>query len=201
MKARPPPYEIFFNPLAATGPSERELIGFAYVCSKYGHGKQKRDDGRRYFDHPKGAAWIYIHELGGRDARIICVTLLHDVPEDTYLLSPYRLALNFGEDIALDTLALKKLPKDKETVEQYLGRIIDRGPRAILAKLLDCLDNLRDLAGCTPEKRAKTIEEKQKYHLRILVPALRKCGANYAPLATEIEKLLKSAIADARGLA
>lgn len=63
---RPPCYELFFAALAVVlSPGEYERIQFAYFISKYGHAKQLRDDGARYFDHPKAATWIYIDELGG----------------------------------------------------------------------------------------------------------------------------------------
>ncbi|MGB4076345.1 MAG: hypothetical protein WBK28_01405, partial [Minisyncoccia bacterium] len=124
MVERPPPYELFFAPLVVLAPREYEAVQFAYFASKYGHAKQVRDDGSRYFDHPKAAAWIYIHELGGRDPRTIINLLLHDLSEDCYLLSGYRLLRNFGEEIALDVRALTKLPKGKETTTAYLERVI-----------------------------------------------------------------------------
>ena len=153
---RPPGYELFFAPLhVSLDQNDLERINFAYMASKYGHAKQIRDDGTRYFDHPKAAAWIYIDELGGRDPRAIIDLLLHDLSEDAYLLSPYRLFVNFGEDIALDVRGLTKLPKGKETTEEYLGRVVVRGPWAIVAKLCDRLHNLRSLKSSTPEKRKR----------------------------------------------
>src|SRR5665647_692216 len=93
---RPPGYELFFAPLQATlNPTEQERLHFAYVTSKYGHAGQFRDGGTRYFDHPKAATWIYVHELDGKDVRLIAILLLHDIQEDSYLLSPYRMNLNF----------------------------------------------------------------------------------------------------------
>lgn len=59
---RPPGYELFFAPLQVMfDPNTYERIRFAYIASKFGHDKQTRDDGSRYFDHPKAAAWIYIY--------------------------------------------------------------------------------------------------------------------------------------------
>ncbi len=198
MLIRPPPYEIFFAPLAVTlSPDDLERVQFAYFSSKYGHAGQKRDDGSRYFDHPKGAAWIYIHELGGRDVRTIIDLLLHDLSEDQYLLSPYRLGLNFGEDIALDVHALTKLPKGKETTKEYLLRVIARGPSCITGKIIDRLHNLRTLSTCTPEKQVKTIQETQEYHLRLLIPALRAHGKHWAKYADVLELKINEAIAAA----
>ncbi len=170
---RPPGYELFFAPLEVKlDPIQFERVRTAYIFSKHGHDGQTRDDGTRYFDHPKAAAWIYIDEFGGCDPEQIINILLHDVSEDTYLLSPYRISLNFGEDRALDIRALTKLPKGKESTEDYLARVCARGPRAIFAKLCDRLHNLRDLDACTVEKRVAQIKETERYHLPLLIPRL-----------------------------
>lgn len=193
---RPPGYELFFAPLQVVfDPSTCERIHFAYMVSKFGHDKQIRDGGGRYFDHPKAAAWIYISELGGRDDRVIIDLLLHDVQEDSYLLSPYRIGLNFGEEIALDVRALTKLPKGKETTEEYLSRVVARGPRAILTKLCDRLHNNRSLHGCTAEKRAHQIKETKERHLQTLVHALRGCGKPWALYANVLESRIIEALA------
>jgi len=186
-----PGYELFFAPLAVTlDPTDLERTQFAYIASKYGHARQTREGGGRYFDHPKAAAWIYIHELGGRDARAICDLLLHDLQEDAYLLSSHRMALNFGEDIALDVRALTKVAKGKETTEEYLARVVARGPHTVLAKLCDRLHNLRSLAGCTPEKQARQIAETREYHLRLLPQALVSCGAPWTTYAEYLERAI-----------
>ncbi len=184
-----PGYELFLAPLAVSlDPNECEMISFAYIASKYGHARQKRDDGTRYFDHPKAAAWIYIDELGGRDSRMICDLLLHDIQEDAYLLSSHRMALNFGEDIALDVRALTKLTKGKETTAEYLERIIKRGPHAILCKICDRLHNLREVGSCTPEKQAKQVKETREYHLPLLLPALIKCGSPWESYTGHLQR-------------
>jgi len=192
---RPPGYELFFAPLQiALNPNDYERVQFAYFASKYGHAGQFREGGGRYFDHPKGAGWIYVSELGGRDPHVIIIILLHDLSEDTYLLSPYRMGLNFGEEIALDVRALTKLSEGKETIEEYLARVIARGARAILAKLCDRLHNLRTLSACSEEKRKRQIKETCGYHLPLLVPALRTCGEPWAAYADAMERKIKEAI-------
>ena len=196
LQRRPPGYELFFSPLQVTlDPNDYERVQFAYFASKFGHAGQVRDDGSRVFDHPKAAAWIYIFELGGREARLIINLLLHDISEDSYLLSPYRISLNFGEEVALDVRALTKLSKGKETTEEYLGRVITRGPWAIVAKLFDRLDNLRKLKACTPEKREEQLAETQKHHLPLLIPALLKHGDPWAEYAVALELKIHEAIA------
>ncbi|OGG93162.1 hypothetical protein A2609_02680 [Candidatus Kaiserbacteria bacterium RIFOXYD1_FULL_47_14] len=194
---RPPGYELFFAPLQVVlNPTEFESVKFAYLQAKSGLAKQTREDGSRAFDHPKFAAWIYMYELGGRDPHTIIIILLHDIEEDTYLLSPYRISLNFSKEIALDIVALTKLPKGKETVEEYLARIIDRGPRVTLAKLCDRLHNLRTLRGCSEEKLARQIEETQRYHLPLLIPALNEYGEPWTTYADSMEQKIKEAISE-----
>lgn len=193
---RPPGYELFFAPLQiALNPSEHERVQFAYFASKYGHAGQVRDDGYRYFDHPKAAAWIYISELNGRDAHIIINALLHDISEDAYLLSPYRIGMNFGEEIALDLRALTKLPRGKETTREYLERVIARGPRTIVVKLCDRLHNLRTLHRRPEEKRLAQIEESLSYHVPLLIPTLRTYGTPWIMYADALEQKIAEAIA------
>lgn len=194
-RKRLPCYELFIAPLAVVmDPNNLERIRFAYFVSKYGHANQKRDDGGRYFDHPKAAAWIYINELGGRDPRIIVDLLIHDIPEDQYLLSFYRISLNFGADESLDVRSLTKLPKGKESFEDNLRRIIIQGPWAIVSKLCDCLHNIRELGNCKPKKRKNKIEETRKYVIPMLFPALRACGGEWIAMADVLERKLNEAL-------
>lgn len=191
-----PGYNLFLSTLSADyDPNTLETVSFAYVASKYGHASQERDGGGRYFDHPKAAAWIYINELGGRDPRIICDILLHDIKEDAYLLSIHRIRINFGKDVALDVLSVTKLPKGKETTEAYLQRIIDRGPWAVVTKLCDRLHNVRTLGTCTPEKRAKQIIETKEVVMPPLIQALYDAGGDWLILGTMLEKKLNAALA------
>jgi len=193
---RPPPFEVFMASLVVSlTPGEYEMTRFAYICSKYGHQGQVRDDGTRYFDHPKAVAWIYFDEYGGRDARLVSNCLLHDIKEDSYLLSGYRLSLNFGKDIALDVSSMTKLPDGKESTTAYLQRIIDQGPWAIAAKLFDRLHNCRTLGGCTPEKQLSQIEETRKYHLPLLIPVLRSHGGEWEKMTSFLEEKINEALA------
>lgn len=190
-----PVYDLFFLPLVVVhDPNTIELMSFAYISSKYGHAMQVRDDGSRYFDHPKSAAWIYINELGGRDPRVICDILLHDLREDSRLLSTYRVNLNFGTDIALDLCSLTKLQKGKETQEEYLQRIIARGPWTILSKLCDRLHNIRSLGGCAPEKQKRQVIETRDVLMPLLLNALQLCGGDWAMYAFNLEFKLKEAL-------
>lgn len=192
---RPPGREVFFASLETfLDPREMEQVGFAYYASKYGHRPQERDDGSRYFDHPKRAAWIYINELGGRDPDVIIILLLHDILEDSYLLSSYRINVNFAEKNAIRVRALTKMSKGKETLEEYIARIVATDVQTVLAKLLDRLDNLRSLSGCAIEKQKKQIRESKEIILPKLLSALRSHGVQYSMYADYIEKEAKKAM-------
>ncbi|PLX27891.1 hypothetical protein C0583_01480 [Candidatus Parcubacteria bacterium] len=59
----------FFHPLAIELDSNTlESIQFAYISSKYVHRGIFRDDGARYFDHPKVVAWL-CRSIGNKDNR------------------------------------------------------------------------------------------------------------------------------------
>ncbi len=190
---RPPGRVAFFAPLEIVlNPRKFERVEFAYRVSKNGNAGKLRDDGSRAFDHPKAASWIYISELDGRDSRLIVDILLHDELEDNFLMSPYRLGLNFGTKSALDVQAVTK--RKNETVEEYLDRIICRGRFAILAKLCDRLHNIRTLGGCTEEKRMRCLAETQRYHLPLLIPALRDYGGSWADYADSMDRKIKEAM-------
>ena len=65
--------EIYFHHV---GPYliERDLeeVRTAYAFSKYGHRNQVRDDGSRYFDHPKAVSLVIFDDFGIRfDWRVL----------------------------------------------------------------------------------------------------------------------------------
>lgn len=142
-------------------PKELEAIETAYVLAKYGHRGQERDDGTRYFEHPKSVAHILIEELKVNDAQTIIMALLHDVLEDSHILSPYRIELNFGKEVVIGLKLLTKKPK-----EGYLKRLSTYGDnKTILVKLCDRLHNLRTLKYCTRKKQKEQIEETRSHLL------------------------------------
>jgi GTP diphosphokinase / guanosine-3',5'-bis(diphosphate) 3'-diphosphatase len=191
---RPPGRVLYFNRLA-TILSPGDLVGVedAYQLSKYGHARQKRDDGSRYFDHPKEVNWIYVDELGGRSARLMICNLLHDIIEDQYLLTYDRIRRFLGQDTAEDVLAITKL-KDEPTRE-YLQRTIDQGPYTIVSKLCDRVHNNRSLFGVDPEKVERTRKSTREYHLPMLIPALKRHGGLWAKDAVKLEELMEEALA------
>lgn len=142
------------EPLMA--PAELENIETAYVLAKYGHRDQYRDGGRvRYFEHPKAVAWIAVTELRITDWRTVVLALLHDVKEDSYILSWHRIQVNFGRDVTVGLRLLTKRPK-----RAYVKRLAEHGaPRVVLIKLCDRLHNLRTLGSCDRRKQRRQIVE------------------------------------------
>jgi len=190
-----PGFELFIAPLAVVlGPNDLERVQFAYFMSKFGHAKQTRESGERFFDHPKMVAWIYIKELGGRDPRVVIDALMHDILEDSYIITLYRISRNLGEEIALDIRALTKLLKKKEKIEEYLRRIIERGPWTILTKLCDRLHNSRTLGARSLEKIKEQIAETREHILPLLIPALKSYGGEWALYAEKLEGEINKAI-------
>ena len=168
--------EQFLAPLThAMTKRQLEMVNTAYVFAKYGHHDQTRDNGKRYFEHPKSVARIIVHELEMKnDWRIIVTALLHDILEDAYLLSEYRIKRNFGVMVAHWVALLSKIPK-----EGYHERLKACGIwQAHLVKLCDRLDNLRDF-HCWEEQR------KEKYRTET--------RTHYVPLADTLLPLIPPA--------
>lgn len=151
---------------------ERELIDFAYDAAKYGHQDQSRDDGTRYFEHCRETALILMDELGIYDADMIIAALLHDMLEDNFLFTEWRLNHSFGPRAAEMIIAMTKPKKNDprfmsnhERHEFYFQRLFDSDNDVIVLKLCDRLHNMRTLHHCLPKKRARKIQETESVYL------------------------------------
>jgi len=139
-------------------PQEVEIIETAYMFAKYGHKEQMRDSGVRYFEHPKAVAWIIIDELKLHDWRTIAMALMHDLKEDSWILSWWRIQVNFGKSVTLGLKLLTKEPK-----KGYLKRLRTHGTwRELMVKICDRLNNMRTLKECPPKKIARQLTETQR---------------------------------------
>lgn len=137
-------------------PSQVQQIMMAYRFSKYGHRGQDREGGGRYFEHPKEAALILLDQ-GVTDHEVIIAALLHDVMEDSFILTWPDLEYIFGSHLCTIVKQLTKepgLPK-----EQYIPRLVNGVPEAQLVKLADRLHNLTTLGGVKREKQLKQVKE------------------------------------------
>lgn len=130
---------------------ERWFLKKGYQLSKDGHRPVTRKDGlTRYFEHCRGACEIAIGELGIKDDwRLLVAILMHDGPEDTWLID-FRLIERVFDEIVRDwVMYVTKTEANKRT---YVQNLLNCNiPQVLIIKLCDRLHNLRTL-GTTPEK-------------------------------------------------
>lgn len=91
---------VFEKRLSQFDHDSRRGIMFAYDVSKAAHRSQKRDQGERYFEHPRAVALILLDEVHITNPHIIAAALLHDIPEDTAVFgNPYALRDDSSNEI------------------------------------------------------------------------------------------------------
>lgn len=136
-------------------------IMLAYRLSKYGHRNQERANGERYFEHPKRTALILMDELNIYDPPMLISALLHDVEEDSFVLTWWDIEFVFGKKVKQMVRILTKersLPKPQRD-KKYYGELQKANVAVKLIKLADRLDNIRGMDGWPPEKIEEYIEE------------------------------------------
>jgi GTP diphosphokinase / guanosine-3',5'-bis(diphosphate) 3'-diphosphatase len=142
-------------------PGDEDRIMFAYRQSKYGHKGQMRDGGDRYFEHPKSVALMLI-EIGVRDADIIIAALLHDIDEDSFILTHADIRLVFGVRVLH---LVKRMTKDEvRSKEQYWSDLLtDEDPGVQIEKCGDRTHNMSTLTDSDdPVKHAKKLKKKRE---------------------------------------
>lgn len=138
---------------------DADLVMLAYRLAKYGHKGQTRDDLSRYFDHVKGAALIFMLELGIFCPFLLISELLHDIKERSFILKYRDIERIFGEKVMIAVKILTKKRGD------YLGSLKDAHWSVQLAKLPDVLHNLRTLRNCKKEKIIRKLEEAGEFYV------------------------------------
>lgn len=166
-------------------PDEVKAVMRAYRFSKYGHRPQQRDGGDRYFDHCKSVALILIDELRVYDAELIIAALLHDIREDSWILTYEDIREFWGKRVERIVRVVTKSARRKNN-DAYHRRIARADRDAKLVKLADRLHNVRTLWSCDAEKREKQIAETRMWYLPI-------AQQTEPYLAREIEKALRKA--------
>lgn len=164
----------YWRHLKTKGFSEEELamIMLAYRLAKSGHHDQVRDDGTRYFNHPKTLVLIAVDEVGITDASMLVALELHDIPEDTFLLTLEDIERIFGKEVRRIVEALSKYKvvySDgriiKELKDNFHGSFAEEDEKARTAKLIDRLHNIRTLDNCTLTKQRRYIKETEEVYL------------------------------------
>ncbi len=151
-------------------PSEAAMVNLAYRLAKYGHNGQLREDGTPYFDHPRAVTTILL-ETGFTDPDVLVAGLLHDVVEDSFIVTFNDLAHIFGER-AQQFIRLVTREKNAP-LEAYYARLAAGPAEAIIVKLADRLHNLDTLGACARAKQIRKVDE-----TRALVLPLCECLAH-----------------------
>ncbi len=141
----------------------------AYEMAESVHEFQKRLDGTPYFWHPSRVAKIMLIEINQTDTNILCAALLHDALEDSHVLTPEILDLNFG---SYTSYLVQKLTKDikaegamKDWVEkEYIEKLLAASEDARMLKLADRLDTYRCLEFNVKKNPIKYIMETQEHY-------------------------------------
>ncbi|HEX2910840.1 MAG TPA: HD domain-containing protein [Chloroflexia bacterium] len=172
-------------------PSQVRLIMMAYRFSKYGHRGQSRDGGERYFNHPRAASLILI-EQGVYDHEVIIAALLHDVMEDSFILTWEDLEYIFGSRVC--TIVKQVTKESWMAKEEYMPRLVNGLPEAWLVKLADRLHNMSTLDTCTREKQLKQIKETREKIMPLCHRLAQK--PNYAGQAAWFEREIEARCRD-----
>ena len=127
---------------------------------------------------------------------MLIAALLHDILEDSFILSPVDIELIFGPRVTHLVKILTKPHiehKDKHSKFlrniEYYHKIANTDKYGVIIKLADRLSNVRDLSACSTEKIKRQIEETDN----IFMPL----AEFYSP---ELHRLLTVALDDARKL-
>lgn len=131
----------------------RDTIAAALVFAGHMHEGENRAGGRKYIDHPIRVSQR-VENLGGTVA-MIAAALLHDVPENTG--APIRaIDFLFGPEVAKLVEELTNTTHNSPLSRAERKRLdrerLDRvSKEAKLIKLVDRIDNLRELDAKGPE--------------------------------------------------
>lgn len=135
------------------------------------HQFQQRNDGTPYFWHPTRVARILLDELSITDADLLCAALLHDVLEDSDILTPEVIAYNFGDYVGYMVTALTKEigikdgPLRQKIDQEYIDRLRNSSEDCRLIKLADRLDNLRCLQFNLKRNPYKYVKETIEHYV------------------------------------
>lgn len=131
-------------------PVELTTVLGAYEMAASVHEYQLRNDSTPYFWHLSRVARIVIHELEYINADVISAALLHDVLEDSDIITAEVIKYNFSAYIAYIVEVLTKnirllgVQREQEDVE-YIERLRYSSIDCKIVKFAERLDNYRCL--------------------------------------------------------
>ena len=178
-------------------PADIEKLDFAYDMAKYGHRNQFRESGARYFEHLRATAIILVDEFGITDVELIIAALLHDMLEDSFLLTPERIRITFGDRVSMLVATVSKPKKgdprfksDSERHKWYFEQIANSCVEAKLLKLADRLQNVRTLGSCSLEKQKRKIVETRE----VYIPLITDVAGEYPDVAGHLSVQMELAL-------
>jgi (p)ppGpp synthase/HD superfamily hydrolase len=129
-------------------------VGDAIRFAVEAHRRQTRKDGRTpYIVHPVAVLRRLSSDLGVEDADLLCTAVLHDVIEDS-AVTPQDLELRFGarvahwvQELTIPTELHGPAVSDEKKTGRLVGDVGRMSWEAVLVKLCDRCDNLRDMAN------------------------------------------------------
>lgn len=177
--------------MGAIGSVELNRILCAWDMAQNVHQFQQRNDGTPYTWHPTRVAKILLDELNITDPDLLCAALLHDVLEDSDILTPEVIVYNFGDyvsymvEMLTKEIGIKDGPLRQKIDTEYIERLRNSSEDCRLVKLADRLDNLRCLefnlkrnpykyVKETIEHYVPMAEESTNLHLKYLLREIRK---------------------------
>jgi len=164
------------------------LLMLAYRIAKYGHKGQKRDDLSRYFDHPKCVALIFMLELGIFELYILIASLLHDIREDSFILTIWDIEKLFGRRVRQ---AVEILTKEKGI--DYYKRLTKALWWIKMIKMVDHLHNMRTLKASTRKKKIKQLKETYEFYFPFAQQLIKEVPRKYKKQATYLFEEMKLA--------
>ncbi len=164
------------NPQADT-----DLVRLAFDFAERAHRGQTRKSGEPYIVHPLAAAQRLADM--NMEQNILIAALLHDVPEDSEIMSVdealREIDKHFGHDVASMVEGITKLGKLKyRGVERYIENLrkmfvaFAEDARVILIKFADRIHNLQTLDALPPKKQYRIALES----LEIFAPIANRLG-------------------------
>ncbi|OIP79059.1 MAG: hypothetical protein COT61_05230 [Candidatus Portnoybacteria bacterium CG09_land_8_20_14_0_10_44_13] len=148
-----------------------EKIMLALRLAKYGHRNQTRDSGERYFEHVKGTALILIKEANVSDRDTIIIALIHDIDEESFMLTNDDIQHIFGREVSNAIALLTKVSAAERKTgatrkeEEYIEQVRNADRKTKIVKLADRLHNLRDMKSWDQKRKRKFVDETEKYIL------------------------------------
>ena len=166
-------------PIDSYTADDQRRVRLAYWLSKSAHRPQSRDDGERYFEHPRAVTLLLV-EYGFTDADTICAGLLHDAVEDTFT-PPEVYAVLVGRTVwewvqtlskslpSWDPITGKVFGYSKRKPEEYFAGISQLPPQARAIKCCDRLHNLSTCGEWESSRKRRYVDETRQWILPIAI--------------------------------